>query len=507
MTTRNDRRNALKRLTGASLGLSLAPLFGGCAPAVVRSRSARRPNIVFIMTDDHARSAMSLYGNRILQTPNLDRIAGEGLRFDQAFVTNSLCLPSRASFLTGQYSHTHGMRTNGEESGFTAEPRLRNAQTWPLLLRAAGYHTGMVGKWHINTPPEGYDYTAMIRGQGTYFDPEMWVQGEWRTQNGHTDDVIGEHALRFVKDAPRDRPFALLYQFKAPHRDWNPAPRFRERFENVEIPLPPSFDEPLETRSKAVQGTMMRIAEMPDFRKGGENGDAAGEALAKTNFQQFMRNYYRVLLGVDENVGRFLDHLARSGLAEDTLVVYITDNGFFLGEHGLFDKRLMYEPSIRIPLLLRWPGGIDPGRVDDTHFALNIDLAPTMLDLGGTNIPDAMQGDSWMPLIERRPVDWRQDFLYEYYEYPAVHCVRPHRGVRNARWKLIEFWRDPREYELYDLRDDPQERNNLAGDPAHAQQLAQLQSRLAELRLRYDDHDPEDYLPAQQQPQKCHYGG
>lgn len=507
MTTRNDRRNALKRLAGASLGLSLAPLFGGCAPALVRSRSARRPNIVFIMTDDHARSAMSLYGNRVLRTPNLDRIAEEGLRLDQAFVTNSLCLPSRATFLTGQYSHTHGMRTNGEESGFTTEPRLRNAQTWPVLLRAAGYHIGMVGKWHINTLPEGYDYTAMIRGQGTYFDPEMWIQSQWRRERGHTDDVIGDHALRFVKDAPRDRPFALLYQFKAPHRDWNPAPRFRERFEGVEIPLPPSFDEPLETRSKAVRGTMMRIAEMPDFRKGGKAGDAAGEALAETNFQQFMRNYYRVLLGVDENVGRFLDHLAQSGLAEDTLVVYTTDNGFFLGEHGLFDKRLMYEPSIRIPLLLRWPGGIEAGRVDDTHFALNIDLAPTLLDLGGAAIPDAMQGESWMPLIEQRPVDWRQDFLYEYYEYPAVHCVRPHRGVRNPRWKLIEFWREPREYELYDLQADPQEQRNLATDPAHAQTLAQLRTRLAELRTQYDDHDPPDYLPEQQMPQVCHYGG
>lgn len=503
MTARIDRRNALKRLAGASL----APLFGGCAPALVRNARARRPNIVFIMTDDHARSAMSLYGNRVVRTPNLDRIAQEGLRFDQAFVTNSLCLPSRATFLTGQYSHTHGMRTNGEESGFTREPRLRHLQTWPVLLQAAGYHTGMVGKWHINSPPQGYDYTAMIRGQGTYFDPEMWIQGQWRSESGHTDDVIGRHALRFVAQAPRDRPFALLYQFKAPHRDWNPAPRFRERFQDMDIPLPDSFEQSLDTRSDAVRGTMMRIAEMPDFRKGSAPGGAAGEALAKANFQQFMRNYYRVLLGVDENVGRFLDHLARSGLAEDTLVVYTTDNGFFLGEHGLFDKRLMYEPSIRIPLLLRWPGGIEPGRIDDTHFALNIDLAPTMLALGGAPAASAMQGESWRPLIEGRQVDWRQDFLYEYYEYPAVHCVRPHRGVRTARWKLIEFWLEPHEYELYDLQADPGERHNLAAEPAHAQTLALLRTRLAELRTRYGDTDPPDYLPPQQVPQRCHYGG
>jgi len=507
VSARLPRRTLLKGLAAGAAATTLPGLFGGCTRPESRNRAARRPNIVFIMTDDHARSAMSLYGNRILQTPNLDRIGNEGLRFDQAFVTNALCLPSRATFLTGQYSHTHGMRTNGEESGFTREPPLRNAQTWPVLLRARGYHTGMVGKWHINTLPEGYDYTAMIKGQGTYFDPPMWVQGEWRAQKGHTDDVIGEHALHFLRSAPRARPFALLYQFKAPHREWRPAPRFRQRFEDVEIPLPPDFDEPLAARSRAVQGTMMRIAEMPDFRKGGKLGDAEGEALAKANFQQFMRNYYRVLLGVDENVGRVLDYLQQAGLAEDTLVVYTTDNGFFLGEHGLFDKRLMYEPAIRIPLLLRWPAGIAAGRVDDAHFALNIDLAPTLLELGGADVPDAMQGESWKPLIEDRPTRWREDFLYEYYEYPSVHCVRPHRGVRNARWKLIEFWREPREYELYDLANDPQERRNLAADPAHAPRLAQLRQRLAELRTQYGDHDPDDYLPEQQVPQKCNYGG
>ena len=494
------RRSLLKGL-GAG---ATAALFGGCAPAVLRNRSARRPNIIFIMTDDHARSAMSLYGNRILQTPNLDRIAHEGLRFDQAFVTNSLCLPSRASFLTGQYSHTHGLRTNGADGGFMDEPPLRNAQTWPILLGARGYHTGMVGKWHINNPPEGYDYTAMIRGQGTYFDPDMWVQGQWRKQQGHTDDVIGDHALHFLRSAPRDTPFALLYQFKAPHRDWNPHPRFRHRFEDVEIPVPASFDETLDTRSQAVQGTMMRVAEMPDFKS--STGGAQGEALAKANFQQFMRNYYRVLLGVDENVGRVLDYLQQAGLAENTLVVYTTDNGFFLGEHGLFDKRLMYEPAIRIPLLLRWPGGIAAGRVDDAHFALNIDLAPTVLQLGGADVPATMQGDSWKPLLEGRDTAWREDFLYEYYEYPGVHCVRPHRGVRNRRWKLIEFWREPREYELYDLANDPDERRNLAADPAHAPVMAQLRKRLAELRVKYDDHDPDDYLPLQREPQECHYG-
>lgn len=504
MATRWSRRSLIKQLALAGSAGAASALFGGCAPARIRSTSQQRPNIVFIMTDDHARSAMSLYGNPVLTTPHLDRIGNEGLRFDQAYVTCALCLPSRASFLTGQYPHIHGMRTNGAESGFTSEPALDNTQTWPNLLRAQGYYTGVVGKWHINTMPAGYDHTAIIRGQGSYFDPQMWIDGRWRDQRGHTDDVIGEHALHFLRNAPRNRPFALMYQFKAPHRDWNPAPRFRTRFADVDIALPASFEAGLRSRSQAVQQTMMRIAQMPDFAR--SNGRLTGDALARANFQEFMRNYYRVLCGVDENVGKVLDHLQEQGLAENTLVIYTTDNGFFLGEHGLFDKRLMYDPAIRIPLLLRWPAGIAAGRVDADHFALNIDLAPTLLDIGGAPIPDTMQGKSWLPLLEAQEQPWREDFLYEYYEYPGVHCVRPHRGVRNRRWKLLEFWREPREYELYDLASDPDELRNLAPDPAYASTLDQLQRRLQALRGRYADRDPDDYLPAQQQPQHCHYG-
>ncbi|MFT3790901.1 MAG: sulfatase [Rudaea sp.] len=500
-----SRRKALRSLAaGVIAGGGLS---AGCAPAVHGSRAAdkRRPNIVFIMTDDHSRTAMSLYGNRILQTPNLDRIAHEGLRFDEAFVTCSLCLPSRASYLTSQYPHTHGLRTNGEEAGFTAEPRLRNAATWPNLLRAQGYHTGVVGKWHINTLPENYDYIAVLKGQSVYFDPPMYIDGEWHDQKGHTDDLIGDHALRFLKNRPRDKPFALCYQFKAPHREWQPAPRFARRFDDVEVPLPVSFFESLQHRSHAVQQTMMRIREMPDFRKLQPGGKLDEDTAARLNWQNFIKNYYRVLLGVDENVGRVLDWLDRAGLAENTLVVYTTDNGFFLGEHGLFDKRLMYEPAIRVPLLVRWPQGIRPGSVDGTHMTLNIDVAPTMLSLAGVSVPATMQGANWLPLFAGDVRTWRTDFLYEYYEFPGVHCVRPHRGVRDARFKLIEFWRDPAEYELYDLKNDPDEERNLVDDPAFAAEKARLKTRMAALREQYADHDPPDYLPPQQIPQACHY--
>ena len=497
-----DRRTILKGLA-AGAATALPAFLGGCAPAIVRGASARRPNILFIMTDDHAQAALGIYGNTILKTPNLDRIGNEGLRFDQAFVTNALCLPSRASFLTGQYSHTHGMRTNGEESGFMDEPRLQNAQTWPNLLRAGGYHTGVVGKWHVNNPPEGYDYTAVLPGQGQYFDPPMLVNGAMTKQQGHTDDVIREQALQFLRQRPKDRPFALLYQFKAPHRGWEPAPRFARAFDDIEIPPPSTFRETLDARPLALRKADMRIADMTDFRKLGVAATMPDEERARRNYQIFIKRYYRVLLGVDENVGHVLDWLDREGLAEDTVVLYTSDNGFFLGDHGLFDKRLMYEPSIRVPMLLRWPGGIARGRVDERHFALNIDVAPTFLDLASTTTPAAMQGESWKPLLAGGEPEWRRDFLYEYYEFPAAHCLRPHRGVRDTRWKYIHWYLDPQEEELYDLQSDPQELRNLAAEPAHAGELERMRARLAQLRRQYDDRDPPGYAPVPDKAMAC----
>ena len=497
----HSRRDALKLLGGAAVALSAAPL-AGCAPAVLRPRAARRPNVVFIMTDDHAQSALGIYGNRILKTPNLDRIGHEGVRFDLGFVTNSLCLPSRATFLTGQYSHIHGMRTNGAESGFTEEPPLDNAQTWPILLGNAGYHTGVVGKWHVNTPPAGYDHSAILRGQGVYFDPEILVNGRSTWQQGHTDDVIGAQALQFLSQRPKDRSFALLYQFKAPHGNWEPAPRFEGAFDDVEIPVPDSLLASDAGRPYGVRMADLDIAGMGDFRDQVDPSLPEDER-ARRNFEIFIRRYYSVLLGVDENVGRLLDALDAEGLAEDTIIVYTSDNGFFLGENGWFDKRLMYEPSIRVPMLMRWPGGIAPGQVDDAHFALNIDVAPTFLDLAGAAVPAAMQGESWRPLLAGGKPPWRDDFMYQYYEFPAAHCVRPHRGVRDRRWKYIRWNLAPAEEELYDLHADPDELRNLAGSPQHAAELERLRGRLAALRREYDDNDPLDYVPPQQDPRDC----
>ncbi len=486
-----DRRSMLRGMAASALALPLA----GCVRALTRGPTSARPNILFIMTDDHAQSALSAYGNTILKTPHLDRIGAEGIRFTEAFVTNSLCLPSRASYLTGLYSHAHGMITNGEESGFTNEPKLNNAATYPSLLRAAGYATAVVGKWHVNTPPENYDYVAVLPGQGQYFDPEIVIQGQMTRGQGHTDDVIAGQALTFLDNRPKDRPFCLLCQFKAPHRGWEPAPRFAKAFEDIEIPPPATLLEDIARRPEGIRKADLLLANMLDYRKRGVTADMPFEERARRNYQHFIKDYYRVLLGVDENVGRVLDYLDRHGLAENTLVIYTTDNGFFLGEHGMFDKRLMYEPSLRVPLLVRHPASIAPGRIDRQHMLLNVDVAPTVLDVAGLTAPAQMQGRSWAPIARgEAPTGWRKDFLYQYFEFPAAHCVRPHRGVRDARWKLIR-WELPEEWELYDLASDPDERTNLSGQPAYASVETRLRQRLKELRLELGDSDPPGYVP------------
>lgn len=496
---RIPRRRVIGLLGASALSLAL--------PGNLRARAAgsspRRPNILFIMTDDQAQSALSAYGNRILATPNMDRIAREGIRFDRAFVTNSLCAPSRASFLTGLYSHTHGVTTNGEESGWYQQGGIpADIPTWPKLLREAGYETAMIGKWHIKSLPAGFDHWAILPGQGMYFDPDFVVNGGPVRFRGHTDDVIAEQALAWLQHRATDKPFCLLCQFKAPHSPWEPAPRFSHEFENVEIPLPPAFVQLPTGVPEAVRKTQMSVADM-DFSRRGVPAALPTRDRARGNLQALVKNYYRVLRGVDQNVGRILDFLDRAGLAYDTLVIYTSDNGFFLGEFGLFDKRLMYEPSIRVPMLLRWPAAIEGGRIDDEHMVLNVDVAATLLDLGGAAIPASLHGMSWKPLLSAQTVPWRDAFLYEFYEYPAVHCVRKHRGVRTDRWKLIHFYERPDEYALYDLERDPHELVNLAARRGHGQQRERLQRLMQQLRRHTGDLDPPDYDAPRLRPGKC----
>lgn len=426
-----------------------------------------RSNVLFFITDDQAQSALSCYGNSILKTPHMDRIGEEGVRFNQAFVTNSLCAPSRASFLTGLYSHSHGVTTNGEEPGWLDQQGIRrDLGTWPKMLRDAGYASAIVGKWHLKSLPFGFDHFAILPGQGAYFDPPFIVNNGHVRFRGHTDDVIADQALAWLRHRPKDKPFCLLCQFKAPHRPWESAPRFSDEFTDVTIPIPPAFEKLPEGIPAAVTKADMSIAEMSDFRARGVPPDLPPSERKEANLQAFVKNYYRTLRGVDENVGRVLEFLDREKLAQNTVVIYTSDNGFFLGEFGLFDKRLMYEPSIRIPMLMRWPTQIKPKQVDDLHMVLNVDIAPTLLDIAGAPLSQGLQGRSWMPVLENPKAAWRDAFLYEFYEYPAVHCVRKHRGIRTREWKLIHFWEQPDEYALYDLVNDLDELVNLAGRPS-----------------------------------------
>jgi len=488
-----SRRQALK-LLGASVMVlprtyRVFPVGAG-DPALTSDQPGRRPNILFIMTDDQRQDAMSAYGNSTLRTPNMDSIGAGGARLTEFFVTNSLCEPSRASFLTGLYSHTHGVLTNGGGPDFADNPGLKPDQkTFVHFLHDAGYHTAIVGKWHLPTNPTGFDEWVVFPGQGQYYDPYMIANGARVRMRGHADDVTGDQALEFLRTRPKDKPFCLLYQFKSPHRSWMPAERYAHAFDDVMIQVPRTFEDRLVGRPEALRRAEMAIADMPDFANRGVSPSLPREERKRRNLEELVKNYYRVLLSVDENVGRVLKQLEADGLTQNTIVMYTSDNGFFLGEHGLFDKRLMYEPSIRVPMLVKYPARIPAGRVDATHMALNIDVAPTLLDLSGLEVPGWMQGRSFAPLLTGASVPWRDAFLYEYYEFPAEHCARKNRGVRTSRWKLIQFWEQPEEWELYDLKNDPDETQNLAYDKRYATIAAQLKKRLSELRRETGDID------------------
>ena len=485
---------------------------GATAAGVMVSRSkafaqnqvpTNAPNILFIMTDDQRHDALSIAGNKILKTPNMDRIGHQGVRFTNAFVTNSLCGPSRATFLTGTYSHVHGVITNGDGPMFRNQPGLSGTPaTYAHHLHLAGYYTALVGKWHLRSEPVGFDFYSILPGQGAYFDPYMIVNGGKVKMRGHVDDVVGDQALTFLENRPKQQPFCLLMQFKSPHRSWEPAPRFAKVFEDIEIPLPRTYEDKLEGRPEAVRKAEMAIADMPDFRDRGVSPDLPFGERKRLNLQQLVKNYYRVLLSVDETVGRVLDYMDKNGLAENTVVVYSSDNGFFLGEHGLFDKRLMYEESIRIPMLMRFPGLVKAGTTE-SRMVLNLDVAPTLLEASGVPVPGYMQGRSWLPLFEQSAPAWRDAFLYEYYEYPAVHCARKNRGVRTDRWKLIHFWEQPEEWELYDLKNDQDEVKNLAGNSRYKDEFAFLKDRLGSLRREVGDVDPPG---PPQTAEPCHNG-
>lgn len=461
------------------------------------------------MADDHAAHAISAYGSRINRTPNIDRLAREGLRLINCFAVNSICTPSRAAILTGKYSHKNGVPVFNRFDG--SQPTLAQ------YLQQGGYHTGMVGKWHLFSDPTGFDYWNILPGQGRYVDPEFIELGVRKTVKGYVTDIIADISIEFLEKRPKDKPFFLMCHHKAPHREWAPDARHAKMFEDVTIPEPATLDDDHADRSDAAREATMTIdrhltrfdlkvappaglkgRELQAWQSGvdtemdvivkGEAKKLSGDALKKWKYQKYMRDYLACVASVDDNVGRLLDYLEERGLTKDTLVIYTSDQGFFLGDHNWFDKRFMNEESIRMPFLVRYPGRIKPGTVEEA-MVLNVDFAPTLLQATGLPVPADMQGRSFLPLLRgERPKEWRTSFYYRYYDYPGAHRVQPHYGVRTTGHKLIYFNRID-QWELYDLRKDPAEMHNVVADSNYAPVVQELKAQLGRLRTELDDRD------------------
>jgi len=485
----------------------------------------KQPNILFIMADDHTTQAVSAYGGpltKVFQTPNIDRIGNEGIIFENCLVTNSICTPSRATILTGQYSHHNGVYTL---------PDLfdRNRNNVAKLLKADGYTTAVIGKWHLKSEPSGFDHYSVLNGQGVYKNPTLKVKGEWEQEGkpfekargsrnkGHSTDVIGTQAIDWLKAREGEEPFFLMCHFKAPHRNWVPAERFEKMFDGVTIPEPESLYEDHTERSlwsPNSYNTIRKDLKYLDIGIRKKNDTLQGRDRIKYAYQLYMKRYLACCAGVDENVGKILDYLEQNGLDENTIVVYTGDQGFFLGEHGWFDKRLIYEESLRMPLLIRYPEGIKPGQWNK-NLVSNVDFAPTFLDVAGLKPSKEMDGLSFAPMFEgKTPGNWRKAFYYRYWMQLADHGVPAHYGIRTDKYKLIFYYGrglgmagtfdrkiDPfnresemientvPEWEFYDLSIDPDEMKNRYNDPAYQKTIAKLKKQLLKEKKKVGDTD------------------
>lgn len=462
--------------------------------------AAKKPNILFIFSDDHATKAVGVYGSGLNKTPFIDRIATEGMRFDRCYVTNSICGPSRASILTGKYAHLNGFYKN--DMVFNGAQ-----QTFPKLLQKAGYQTAVIGKWHLDSLPTGFDHFEVITGyggQGKYYHPVMNRNGKATKYTGYTSEIISELSLKWLKNLRNtQKPFMLMVQHKAPHRSWQPSPKHFSTYKGKVFPEPKNLHDAYSDKSAAVKNQDMMISKSmnkndlkfvpPKYLTGkdlklwhqaydAENAafkkaKLSGKALTSWNYQRYIREYLRCVCSVDDSIGELLNYLDESGLAKDTVVIYSSDQGFFLGEHGWFDKRFMYEESLRAPLVVRWPGVIAPGSVNK-DIVSNLDFAETFLEIAGATVPDDMQGKSLVPLMKGvSPSDWRQSLYYHYYGYPDWHMVQKHCGVTDGRFKLIHYY-TTNEWELFDLKKDSAEMVNQASNPEYASKLEQMKKLL-----------------------------
>lgn len=493
---------------------------------------SKRPNILFIMTDDHARNAISAYGSPLINTPNIDLLADYGVRFTNCAVTNSICGPSRAVALTGKYSHINGFKDN--RSSFDG-----SQQTFPKILQKAGYETMMIGKWHLHSKPEGFDYWNVLIGQGLYYKPRMIENGDTSDIPGYVTDIITDIALEQLTKRDTSKPFCMMYNQKAPHRNWMPNVKHLDTAQVEDFPIPDNFFDNYETRTRAAKEQDLEVKNMymsfdmkldpntfEDSTETGSGGsinyDAINswknsynqmsdedkkkwdeyykplsykfyssnfteEELAKWKYQRYMHDYLKCITSVDENLGRMIDHLKKTGVWENTLVIYTSDQGFFLGEHGWYDKRFMYEESLITPLIMKLPNAQTSTVNND--LVMNLDFAPTILDYAGIEIPKDMQGKSLKPAIEGKGLT-RKGQYYHYYEYPyGWHLVKRHYGVRTDSFKLMHYYNDSDEWEMYDLKNDPQEMNNIYDNPRYSSTQKELHLLLDELRTEYKEEN------------------
>ncbi len=508
-------------------------LFGPTKPAAAfqqtNSPDDKRPNIIFIFSDDHATHAIGAYDGwlkSVNPTPNIDRLAREGMLFRNSFCTNSICGPSRAVILTGKHSHLNGFMNNGNDFD-------GSQQTFPKLLQSVGYRTAVIGKWHLKSDPQGFDHWDILPGQGDYYNPRLISPTGKRQVEGHCTDIVTDLALEWLSDnQDANQPFMLMCQHKAPHRCWMPALRHLELYKNQDIPEPATLFDKWTDNAPAARNQEMEIdrhmylgydlfAPEPNnpssspAPKGDLSGarnlrtmtdeqsrawqaafaaeneefvesNLTGEELVRWKFQRYAKNYLRCVKGVDESVGRIMNYLEENGLSDNTIVIYSSDQGFYIGDHGWYDKRWMYEESLKMPLVVKWPGVTKPGSTNE-NLVQNLDYAPTFLELADADVPADMQGRSLVPLLKGESVpDWRQSIYYHYYEYPSVHMVARHNGVRNDRYKLIQFY-EFGEWEFYDLETDPDELNNVYEDGDYVEQVAMMKSELERLRIHYGD--------------------
>jgi arylsulfatase A-like enzyme len=521
---------------------ALTILTMGMAAVSCTSQSAKqedkRPNILFIMSDDHAYQAISAYGHGLNETPNIDRLAEGGAIFTRACVTNSLSAPSRAVLLTGKHSFVNGKVDN-------VQPFDWDQPNFPKLLQAGGYQTAMIGKIHLDGIPQGFDYSMVLPGQGDYYNPDFLINGERVRKEGYCTDIITDAVLDWLQNKrDPDKPFCLLYHHKAPHREWLPAEKYYKEYTKKTFKEPATLFDDYEGRGTAAKTQEMNILKnqnwagdsklypevmeelgiketsdwginalknnlgrmsaeqraawdsvyMPineEFKKIYPTIRSDSTALMRWRYQRYLQDYLACIASIDEGIGKVLDYLKENGLDENTVVVYTSDQGFYLGEHGWFDKRFMYEESFRTPLLVRYPKEIKGGTKID-KLVQNLDFAPTLLDYAGVEIPDEMQGESFRDLASGKTNQWRDAVYYTYYEYPAIHMVKRHYGIATERYKLIHFYYDIDEWELYDLEKDPHEMHNVYNDPAYAEVREMMHDRLTALRQKYGDSDEND---------------